>query len=416
MPDLGHELRDLVDGALRPVDVDAIVGARRRRRTVRRLSAMAAVAVVATAGAVVGVAASRHDDRTLIETRPSSSVPAAATTSTTVTSPTTAPTTTEPPVSHGAAGPPVSATWVSAQHGWVLHRGACTTSGRCRYDVSETVDGGTTWRVAGSLPSGLDESARLRFADGSHGYAYDRASLFATTDGGAHWSRVTTPFDGVQALETARSTVYVVGFTSRAPDGFRIWTTPVGTERWHAEPLTIPLGAGPVPQQQLVFAPGAAWVLNQDRGVMAGARRRGNGAWEAWRPSCRGSASMAAPTADDVVVLCTEGEFTGPTVTQWLDVSHDGGDTFTRHRAFGGVPVGGVVSPSPDVAVIVASKRLWRTTDDGGKWSVVLDLHRDDAMVDGGFTNASQGFVVLQSSGMFMTHDGGASWEHVRFR
>ncbi len=65
MPDLSSALRELIDGSLSPVDVDAIVGARRRRRLRRRAGSAVVVVVIATL--VVGGVLARpvHEPKTL---------------------------------------------------------------------------------------------------------------------------------------------------------------------------------------------------------------------------------------------------------------------------------------------------------------------------------------------------------------
>jgi hypothetical protein len=286
--------------------------------------------------------------------------------------------------------------------------------------VISTTDGGTTWTRLADLPDlATGESPKIRFADNQHGFIMgarggDR-TLLGTDDGGVHWRVIEMPAGPVQELEIARGVVYVVTWNgnSEPAEGFHVWSSPADHLTWTKDPLVLPLGAGPVPEQQLVFAGGDGWLLNSDRELLGGARLSGTRRWATWTPPCGGFATFAASTRTDLVALCDENGFAGPGPPKpVLYSSHDGGVTFHHHRA----PAYGAVSaPTPTTVVIATGLVLWRTTNDGATWKIVTDLGEGGggSALELGFTTASQGFIIQRLGGLYITRDSGATWNHV---
>ena len=267
---------------------------------------------------------------------------------------TTSPTTTTTPTKASkpfVVPPPfaVSASFVSATTGWALEQGA-TCGDVCDFHVVQTTNGGSTWAQVGKvrLPT---YSTRIRFADPSHGFVFDAenrraAPLRETDDGGSHWKTLKTPFQSISDLAISRGTIYVVGVpaspphtTSPAFPGFRIWSSPVNPVHWTMDPLVIPAGAGPIPEQQLVLAGNGGWMINSDRGIVSGARLSpASGRWSPWTPPCgdvKESASLSASTSSDLAAVCSPGFATSSTKT-YIEFSHDAGTTFDRHLVPGG--------------------------------------------------------------------------------
>ena len=249
-------------------------------------------------------------------------------------------TTVAPVEGSGPVGGPVppgfaaaSVTFVSLQTGWVLGTAPCS-SPPCT-SILRTRDGGRSWvGIPAPLAEiGVDqtESVRhLRFADVDNGWAFG-PDLWSTHDGGEHWNPVTLPgiervsavFDLAAAAGKAHVAVFTLG-------GVRILTTPVGSEAWEMSPTIVPVGAGPVPQAQIVLQGDAGWLVQVDRVVVGGARLTG-GAWVPWEPPCLdagGSAVLAAPTATDLVAVCDEGEWNARPRAVRSYFSSDGGSTF----------------------------------------------------------------------------------------
>src|SRR5438445_2336542 len=63
--------------------------------------------------------------------------------------------------------------------------------------VIRTSDGGQHWNVlAAGLPAPGWQRGSFDFVDPSHGWVYTGYYLFGTTDGGAHWVKVSLPSTG----------------------------------------------------------------------------------------------------------------------------------------------------------------------------------------------------------------------------
>jgi hypothetical protein len=313
---------------------------------------------------------------------------------------------------------PVSATFVSPQRAWVLeaNQSQCppqSDEAPCVYRVFGTADGGTTWQPLGFVHDSASD-LRIRFADEKHGFAFDRTQIFATDDGGEHWRLLATSFRGVQTLEIAHGVVCIVALAAHpgVQDDFHVWSTRADQLHWTMDPLAIPIGAGPVPMQQLVFVGNDGYLMNLDRTVLGGARLLPTRRWKVWTPPCldvAGPASLAASSGVDLVALCDEGTWGGPTVTPAVYFSHDGGLTFHRRIA----PTYGLLS-SPDLgtAVIAIGQTLWRTTNEGATWQAVYGPHETagEGAIELGFTTTSQAYAILAANQMLITRDHGATW------
>lgn len=329
---------------------------------------------------------------------------------------------------------PISATFVSTDHGWVLGSVPCD-AGRCPAIVT-TLDGGATWSSAGapatslangSPPSVMSSSgvSGLRFADAMSGWAFG-PELWTTHDGGASWVRVA--IDGlpaaatVVALETGAGKVHAVAYGG-AQD-FQIASSDVDAENWQVAAVRVPVGAGPVPEIQLVLSGPAGWVLENDRTVVAGAMLQ-TGSWRSWQPVCLdvvGPAVLAASSQDDLVALCDVGLWGNPTGVH-LFVSSDGGASFAETGPRLPGSAGGAVATA-DRSTIVATasgpsgSALVASFDGGQTWSSVQNAGTVSVR-DLGFTTPNQGIVVTtDDSGagrLLMTRDGGRTWTPVGF-
>lgn len=314
---------------------------------------------------------------------------------------------------------PLSATYVSARTGFVLGRTRCSDpAGVCPARVRKTTDGGSTWVSVGAPPVSAGEQGstglfELRFADANTGFALGR-ELWVTRDGAATWTKADLPSPGDEtgALEIMSHVVYVTHWSGGTT--FDVYASPVDHLAWQKQQGgSVDVGAGPVPQTQLVLRAGRGWMLNVNRQVIGGTRLV-NGAWQAWTPPCGdGPEVLDASTNTNVVVVCTEGVWSGPTITTKVLVSSDGGVTFTptatQPSFTEGAVNGPVASPSPGVILVVAGGHLVRSTDDGVTWRTVSHGCTCNQF---GFTSPTQGFGFTATA-MYRTLDGGASWSVV---
>jgi len=325
-----------------------------------------------------------------------------------------------------------SVTFVSLQTGWVLGSAPCS-SPPCT-SLVRTRDGGKTWVGIPAPRVGLSKDQltgvhQVRFADPENGWAFG-PELWATHDGGAHWNRVHLPGENQESpISDLAAAAGVVHAAVIDPSGVRILSSPVGADEWQASSTVVPLGAGPVPQAQVVLQGTTGWLIEVDRTVIGGARLSG-GSWTPWQPPCTdigGPATLAASTATDLVAICGEGEWNSLPQVVRAYVSSNGGDTFRQT----GVPLPlrccapAVASGVPGTAVVGASTddgtaRLVASFDDGATWAEVF-AGQTAQWEDVGFTSQSQGVAVqvlsdTRAGTLLMTVDGGHSWNVVAIR
>lgn len=332
-----------------------------------------------------------------------------------------------------------SVTFASPDLGWALGTARCTQQPCVSLaglpTIERTKDAGRTWGpvpgpdvatiVGGTSPgtpagSGVSE---LRFADPLDGWAYG-PDLWATHDGGVTWHRLPVPGGSgatIVALEAAAGTVHAVIADT---GGFRIASSPVATDAWRLSAVTLPYGAGPVPDAQLVLSGTGGWVLQVDRVVVDGARLAG-GSWVGWTPPCAdvvGPAVLGASSASDLVAACDVGAWATPKGVH-LYASSDGGTTFQEVGA--SIPLtglAGITTSGPAVVLVNGSGATGASVvgsfDGGRTWATVL-ASGEKALTDLGFTTATQGVVVAPydttSAGLYMTRDGGHTWSAVTF-
>jgi len=327
---------------------------------------------------------------------------------------------------------PASVTFVSASEGWVLGTAPCS-SAPCT-SILRTSDGGRTWQGIPAPRIALSEGATqnpgsgvsgLRFADPEDGWAFG-PDLWETHDGGATWQAVSLPGvpagGSVVALEAAAGSVTAVVMDGNGH--VHIESSPAGRDAWELSPVSIPIGAGPVPSSQLVLHGTSGWMVEVDRTVVGGARLT-DGQWQSWTPPCLtggGGVELAASSSVALAADCSLGIWTGTPQGDHLFVSGDGGTTFSEAPA--AIPstsgAGAIASPSPSV-VVVGGSDLVATFDGGQTWTTVYTAPSGGGpgfrLV--GFTTPDQGVAIAGSAGqgstMLMTRDGGHSWSVVSF-
>lgn len=355
--------------------------------------------------------------------------------------PSASPAPTTPAVATPAGAPvpagfvPASVTFVSAQLGWVLGSAPCSSSSPC-LTLLRTQDAGHSWVSVPPPPSAFSASpnpgghgvGEVRFADPLDGWAFG-PDLWATHDGGGHWTHVALPGASASAavvdLAAAAGSVHAAVFDRSVG----IDSSPVDHDGWSGSPTTIDLGAGPVPRAHVVLHGGAGWLIEVDRTVVGGARLSA-GHWSSWAVPCRnagGDAMVDASTVLNLFAVCNEGVWTSQSPVTHAYLSSDGGANFAQAPAV--LPVGNadeVASPGAQSAVVAAHSNgggineLLLTGDGGASWSVVYHTSGTQVAHDLGFTTAQQGVVVevdvdSASATMLMTFDGGHHWSPVSF-
>ena len=344
--------------------------------------------------------------------------------------------------SRGPTGPPggpvpadfvaSSVSFVSAQMGWVLGTATCG-SGTC-LSLVRTTDGARTWlAIPGpdthAAPDQAGGVGRVRFADTDNGWTFG-PELWATHDGGTHWSRPALPGVDPKAtvsdLATANGMVHAAVIDSA---GVHILTSPAGTDGWVASATVVPEGAGPVPRAQMVLQASTGWLIEVDRTVIGGARLVG-GFWSAWQPPCAdagGPAYLAASTPTDLMAVCDEGVWTGTSLAVRAYASNDAGVTF--HPSGVGLPLSccsAVASAQPGAAVVAddggdGAAALRADFEAGSPWASVYQAQKGQSWADLGFTSGSHGAAVAigadpRTGTLVMTADAGHSWQVMPIR
>jgi len=334
----------------------------------------------------------------------------------------------------GAAVPvgfaPVSVTFTSPDDGWVLGTAPCA-SAPCT-SIVRTTDGGHTWvgipAPRATLTDDAQETAtsisELRFADPLDGWAFG-PGMWATHDGGATWHAVTFP--GMSSDAEVSDVEASDGFVQAAvldDASVRILTSPVSSDSWRGAAVSLQIGAGPVPQVQIVLQGSVGWLIEVDRVVVDGARLV-SGQWQAWTPPCAsavGPAVMSAFSTSGLVAACDVGLWSTPAGEHLYD-SSDGGASFVETGAAAPARPGttaGVATPTADSVVLAAGSDLLRSINAGHSWTTVFS-GTGSAWSDLGFTTAAQGVAIEGAPGtgtptrLLMTFDGGASWAAVSF-
>jgi hypothetical protein len=312
-----------------------------------------------------------------------------------------------------------SVTFISTQVGWVLGTVNCAPTGTlCAPVLLRTDDGGRSWA---SAPSPHDLTVnQVRFADADDGWMWDANSgpdgLWSTHDGGLHWKQPPLPISPQEGylsdVEAAGGVVYAT--VNASP--IMIMSSPIGQDDWSVSPTTIPLGAGPVPSEQIVLQGHSGWIVEGDRTVVGGARLV-NGSWQPWTPPCMQAEGPVWLTASDPLHLTAycQGGIWGGAASVSLDLSFDGGSTFqSRDLPFPVTAFGPIASPSIGVVFFGddVNHELMASFDAGQSWTVV---YRGSSTSDWqyiGFTTPDQG-VAIDNGLLMMTFNGGSTWDPI---
>ncbi len=343
---------------------------------------------------------------------------AGATTSIAAPTSTSTPSTTSPTTPTGLpSGFAVqSVTFVSTQMGWVLGTNSCSPG--CAPELLRSDDGGQSWTRL-NVP-GNSRILNVRFADASDGWMWasegEPNGLWSTHDGGLQWQQVSLPIasddQSISDVEASNGEAYA----AVTAEPIRIMSSSVGSDTWTLSPTTLPTGAGPVPNEQIVLQGTSGWIVEVDRTTIAGARLS-NGAWQTWTPPCAQAEGPVSLTASDPLHLtayCDGGLWGGPSAVT-LDTSVNGGSSFVDTPVNFSVTVGGpIASPTPGVVVLGDNQNsdLMATFNGGQSWTAVYSGPENSGFSYLGFTTPTQG-VAIDGGTLLMTFDGGRQWSPV---
>ena len=415
------------------------------------------VPVILAVGALIlaGCSSRGTSSKSVATTRPSSTPTVPSST------PNVSSTTTTPAAPPPAGGPVAagfraqSATFVSADQGWVLGTAPCATA-PCT-SVVRTSDDGSTWsgipaptdglenpQSASTTPGGVSE---IRFADNLNGWVFG-PDLWSTHDGGEMWSHITSGAGAARVVDLESSGGFVYVVTEQCSDQAstcpgQLWRSANTTDAFQSvatfnlapdDGYTGPILAVHDATGYVVTAANTGAIGTPALWVTA------NGA--TWSPepspcpSQLGEISVAPVDTIRAAMLCS-GQGAAGSSTKALLATSDGGHSWVPE---GSAPPsggdGGTLSAANVSTLAIATSsavtQIYRSVNGGATWTTPLSLDDGgEGWGDFGFTDSTHGFAVHAPIGryqtvsagatsadtgtFYITSDAGATWSAVAF-
>jgi len=451
--DLDSWLNGRVDPLPPPPGTFELIQRRARRRKYRKLAitAGAAAAVVAVAVTVPQVV-SLH----VLSPAPASSRVAAGQS----TSPGATGGSPEASSATPVTGPPVppdfqpgSVTFVSTDTGWVI--GQAGTPGHCATQyctsVARTDDAGKTWTGVPAPLTGPADGAtgvsQIRFLNLADGWAFG-PELFATHDGGQHWTQIDTHGLRVTDVETVDGRAFGL-FASCSGTGqafagqctsYTLYSTPASADDWTpVGPSTSGLADGGQDGSASIVLAGTTGYLLAPDGMLYAGPVDGTAPWVAVArvPCAVGPAQpdgqpagglLGAVNSTDLIFACTPTPLPAPPSggeqKKLIFASADGGSSWQLIEPVSEGPA--AVAPIAGVATSLAAspaETVMLATNLGIDVLPAGSASWQQATVQGapaggftfvGMTTDTQGVAVpadAASGAVWFTFDGGQTWQ-----
>lgn len=343
---------------------------------------------------------------------------------------------------------PTSVTFVGPHIGAVI--GQAGTPGHCATpnctSLAGTSDYGTNWYgVSAPLtgaPDGSTGVGQVRFLNTTFGWAFG-PQLYATTDGGATWTRQSTHGMRVTDLETAGDHAFALFATCTGGGAaygahctaFSLYTSVAGSGQWQPVPGPVSslepsqTGAGGA-SASLVLAGGRGYLLAPSGELLGGPLT--GGAWsvvgeqEQCLPGSPGpdgqptGALLAADSAELVLVCTSATDSTTGTQTKSVIESSDNGKTWSAAQSADVTGIAtSVATQGSSLVVLATDAGLYLSTDGGGTWKLAQASPARAAAGEGGYsyvgmTSAAHGVALPADADLhevFITTDGGRAWQ-----
>jgi len=309
--------------------------------------------------------------------------------------------------------------------------------------IVRTLDRGASWR---GVPAPVVKVGRpalssaavwgIRFTTPSHGFVFG-TGLWVTTDGSAHWTRITGPAGSILSLATIDGQVLALTAQCTPTSGCARTGTvvrrPLGGGRWsRVTSISYSLAGLSDPtdliatQARVAAMLDGSHVLVTKNGGVSFVRR----ATPCTTPGVALAVSVAVTSANGLALLCVGQGFSGHTIK---NVYVSGDDGVRWHKA--GMPsndgVPGIIGAATPAQLTVTADSfgswLYQSADGGRRWRTAR-FFPDGGLgwVDLGFTTSADGVVVHgavdidgnrdhRPGQLLLTGNAGASWVLVRF-
>ena len=336
-----------------------------------------------------------------------------------------------------------SATFVGLNTGWVIGQAGvpgqkCSTA-YCT-SIARTDDAGHSWYgvpapVTGA-PDGGSGVSQIRFLNTSDGWAFG-PQLWATHDGGQHWTQVQTGGQRVVSLETVGKRAYAIFATcsGTGPDfaaqctSFTLYSAAASGDSWTAvsPDVTGLANSGPAASASLALTASRGYLLAPDGTVYSGPVS-GTGSWQQVSSRPAGAAScgtgpaqaggqpsgalLAAASPGRLALACATPASGGAQVF----TSADGGGTWQQAGSVTGGTVTSLAAQPGGEIVLATTDGLDVSANGGASWQQVAAGPAGPAGGFGyvGMTSTSQGVAVpadASAHAVWFTFDGGLTWQ-----
>jgi BNR/Asp-box repeat len=343
---------------------------------------------------------------------------------------------------------PTSVTFVGATIGAVI--GQAGTPGHCATpyctSLAGTSDYGTSWYgVSAPLtgaPDGSTGVGQVRFLNTRYGWAFG-PQLYATTDGGANWTRQSTHGMRVTDLETAGDRAFAL-FAACTGSGaaygahctaFSLYTSVAGSGQWRPVPGSVS-GLEPSPaagsgaSASLVLTGAQGYLLAPSGELLSGPLT--GGAWSVVSgqqqclpgspgPGGQPTGALLAADAAELVLVCTSAtdSATGAQTKSVIESSDDGKTWSSAQSADVNGIAASVANQGSSLVVLATSAGLYLSANGGGTWKLAQASPAGAAAGEGGYsyvgmTSAADGVALPADADLhevFITTDGGRTWQ-----